>query len=148
MSPCLFRRFCSPPHSHPLNDEKGCWNFCGCSLPPHDCPSFVLISGRPHCSDMNFLSFLFISCCTDIDECKVMPNLCSNGQCVNTMGTFRCFCKVGYTTDISGTACVGKRRLYPAGLAAPASSRPSAVGGALVYAASPKGCWTCQGCYS
>lgn len=76
------------------------------------CPSFLFISGRPHCSDMNFFSFLFIPCCADIDECKVMPNLCSHGQCVNTMGTFRCFCKVGYTTDISGTACVGKRRLY------------------------------------
>uniref|UniRef100_A0A5F9D267 Fibrillin-2 n=1 Tax=Oryctolagus cuniculus TaxID=9986 RepID=A0A5F9D267_RABIT len=42
----------------------------------------------------------------DIDECKVMPNLCTNGQCINTMGSFRCFCKAGYTTDISGTSCV------------------------------------------
>ncbi|XP_036266053.1 fibrillin-2 isoform X3 [Pipistrellus kuhlii] len=42
----------------------------------------------------------------DIDECKVMPNLCTNGQCINTMGSFRCFCKVGYTTDLSGTSCV------------------------------------------
>nr|XP_024644104.1 fibrillin-2 isoform X3 [Macaca nemestrina]XP_028705536.1 fibrillin-2 isoform X2 [Macaca mulatta] len=42
----------------------------------------------------------------DIDECKVMPNLCTNGQCINTMGSFRCFCKVGYTTDISGTSCI------------------------------------------
>uniref|UniRef100_A0A8C3JSM0 Fibrillin-2 n=1 Tax=Calidris pygmaea TaxID=425635 RepID=A0A8C3JSM0_9CHAR len=40
----------------------------------------------------------------DIDECKVMPNLCRNGQCINTMGSFRCFCRVGYTTDISGTS--------------------------------------------
>ncbi|XP_067425353.1 fibrillin-2 isoform X2 [Emydura macquarii macquarii] len=42
----------------------------------------------------------------DIDECQVMPNLCRNGQCINTMGSFRCFCKVGYTTDISGTSCM------------------------------------------
>uniref|UniRef100_A0A8C3CZ55 Fibrillin-1 n=1 Tax=Cairina moschata TaxID=8855 RepID=A0A8C3CZ55_CAIMO len=42
----------------------------------------------------------------DIDECKVMPNLCRNGQCINTMGSFRCFCKVGYTTDISSISCV------------------------------------------
>ncbi|XP_059690283.1 fibrillin-2 isoform X2 [Gavia stellata] len=42
----------------------------------------------------------------DIDECKVMTNLCRNGQCINTMGSFRCFCKVGYTTDISGTSCI------------------------------------------
>ena len=37
-----------------------------------------------------------------------MPSLCTHGQCINTMGSFRCFCKVGYTTDISGTSCVGK----------------------------------------
>ncbi|KAK6492730.1 fibrillin-2 [Huso huso] len=43
---------------------------------------------------------------TDIDECKVMPNLCRNGQCINTMGSFRCLCKLGYTTDITGTTCV------------------------------------------
>ncbi|KAJ7410447.1 fibrillin 2 [Pitangus sulphuratus] len=41
----------------------------------------------------------------DIDECKVMRNLCRNGQCINTMGSFRCFCKAGHTTDISGTSC-------------------------------------------
>uniref|UniRef100_A0A674JPJ0 Fibrillin 2 n=1 Tax=Terrapene triunguis TaxID=2587831 RepID=A0A674JPJ0_9SAUR len=48
------------------------------------------------------------NCGKNIDECKVMPNLCRNGQCINTMGSFRCFCKVGYTTEISGTSCVGK----------------------------------------
>ncbi|XP_060119385.1 fibrillin-2 [Heteronotia binoei] len=42
----------------------------------------------------------------DIDECKVMPSLCTHGQCINTMGSFRCFCKVGYTTDISSTSCI------------------------------------------
>ncbi|XP_066459257.1 fibrillin-2 [Eleutherodactylus coqui] len=42
----------------------------------------------------------------DIDECKVMPNLCRNGQCVNNIGSFKCFCNFGYTTDIGGTACV------------------------------------------
>uniref|UniRef100_A0A803TRF1 Fibrillin-2 n=1 Tax=Anolis carolinensis TaxID=28377 RepID=A0A803TRF1_ANOCA len=42
----------------------------------------------------------------DIDECKVMPNLCRHGQCINTMGSFSCLCKVGYTTDISGTSCM------------------------------------------
>uniref|UniRef100_A0A8C5M4L9 Fibrillin 1 n=1 Tax=Leptobrachium leishanense TaxID=445787 RepID=A0A8C5M4L9_9ANUR len=42
----------------------------------------------------------------DIDECKVLPNLCKNGQCINTIGSFRCHCKLGYTTDITGTTCV------------------------------------------
>uniref|UniRef100_A0A671W6W6 Fibrillin-1 n=1 Tax=Sparus aurata TaxID=8175 RepID=A0A671W6W6_SPAAU len=42
----------------------------------------------------------------DIDECRVMGNLCKNGQCINTLGSFSCTCKPGYTTDISSTQCV------------------------------------------
>ncbi|XP_016332605.1 fibrillin-1, partial [Sinocyclocheilus anshuiensis] len=42
----------------------------------------------------------------DIDECKVMGNLCKNGQCLNTLGSFSCICKPGYTTDITDTQCV------------------------------------------
>lgn len=42
----------------------------------------------------------------DIDECRVMGNLCKNGQCINTLGSFSCTCKPGYTTDISGSLCV------------------------------------------
>lgn len=44
----------------------------------------------------------------DIDECRVMGNLCKNGQCINTLGSYNCICKPGYTTDITGTVCVGK----------------------------------------
>ena len=46
----------------------------------------------------------------DIDECRVMGNLCKNGQCINTLGSFSCTCKPGYTNDISSTQCVGKAR--------------------------------------
>ncbi|XP_068954872.1 fibrillin-3 isoform X1 [Petaurus breviceps papuanus] len=42
----------------------------------------------------------------DIDECKVLTNLCQNGQCINTIGSFRCHCETGYTPNIAGTACV------------------------------------------
>uniref|UniRef100_A0A3P9NTP2 Fibrillin-1 n=1 Tax=Poecilia reticulata TaxID=8081 RepID=A0A3P9NTP2_POERE len=42
----------------------------------------------------------------DIDECRVMGNLCKNGRCLNTLGSYNCVCKPGYTTDISGTQCV------------------------------------------
>ncbi|KAG8127115.1 hypothetical protein E2320_022245 [Naja naja] len=41
----------------------------------------------------------------DIDECKVLPKLCHHGQCINTVGSFRCHCDLGYTLDITGTLC-------------------------------------------
>uniref|UniRef100_A0A8B9LZJ9 Fibrillin 2 n=1 Tax=Astyanax mexicanus TaxID=7994 RepID=A0A8B9LZJ9_ASTMX len=43
---------------------------------------------------------------TDIDECKVIPDVCKNGRCINTMGSYRCHCNSGYTASIAGTACV------------------------------------------
>lgn len=46
--------------------------------------------------------------CADIDECKVMGNLCKNGRCVNTQGSYQCVCNPGYTTDITSTICVGE----------------------------------------
>ncbi|XP_077462687.1 fibrillin-2b [Stigmatopora argus] len=42
----------------------------------------------------------------DINECQVMPDLCLNGQCINTIGSFRCHCNVGYKTDFTATSCV------------------------------------------
>ncbi|XP_073700683.1 fibrillin-2-like [Garra rufa] len=42
----------------------------------------------------------------DINECEVMPNLCKNGQCINSVGSFRCHCNVGYTNDFTGTSCI------------------------------------------
>lgn len=50
---------------------------------------------------------------SDIDECKVLPNLCKNGQCINSIGSFRCHCRLGYTADITGTACVGESGGHP-----------------------------------
>lgn len=45
---------------------------------------------------------------TDIDECRVIHDVCKNGECVNDRGSYHCICKTGYTPDITGTACVGK----------------------------------------
>lgn len=41
----------------------------------------------------------------DIDECETMPDLCRNGICINTLGSFRCSCDRGYTPDMSRTSC-------------------------------------------
>lgn len=52
--------------------------------------------------------FVHIYYIADIDECKVIHDVCRNGECVNDRGSYHCNCKAGYTPDITGTACVGK----------------------------------------
>ncbi|RVE49628.1 hypothetical protein evm_005760 [Chilo suppressalis] len=50
-----------------------------------------------------FTYFLLLK---DLDECKVRPDVCRDGRCVNTDGSFRCECAAGYTLDATGLACV------------------------------------------
>lgn len=42
----------------------------------------------------------------DLDECKVRPDVCKGGRCINTDGSFRCECPPGYTLDGTGLVCV------------------------------------------
>lgn len=46
----------------------------------------------------------------DIDECKD-DSYCSLGRCVNTAGSFRCFCPPGFDTTPDGKQCSGERTL-------------------------------------
>ncbi|KPP72550.1 latent-transforming growth factor beta-binding protein 3-like [Scleropages formosus] len=50
--------------------------------------------------------------CTDIDECAepgLRINSCKNARCVNTMGSFKCFCKHGYVPARRPNVCVHAR---------------------------------------
>lgn len=49
----------------------------------------------------------FVSLVLDIDECATMPDLCRNGKCINTLGSYRCICNRGYKSDGSGLFCIG-----------------------------------------
>lgn len=47
--------------------------------------------------------------CSDIDECSVHASqVCRNGQCINSMGSFRCLCLDGYNLTPDGKNCVGE----------------------------------------
>ena len=41
----------------------------------------------------------------DINECETMPDLCTHGLCINTLGSFRCSCNRGYKPDSTRTSC-------------------------------------------
>ncbi|ELK08077.1 Fibrillin-3 [Pteropus alecto] len=42
----------------------------------------------------------------DVDECHVLSHLCPNGECINSLGSFRCHCQAGYTPDATATTCL------------------------------------------
>ena len=37
------------------------------------------------------------TCSTDVNECSINPNICNNGSCINTFGSFQCNCSAGFT---------------------------------------------------
>ncbi|KAJ8405214.1 hypothetical protein AAFF_G00322050 [Aldrovandia affinis] len=52
--------------------------------------------------------------CTDIDECAepgVRLNSCKNAHCINTLGSFKCFCKRGFIPTRRPNICVRPRAL-------------------------------------
>ena len=44
----------------------------------------------------------------EIDECKMMPGMCQNGLCMNTIGSFHCDCYTGYVYDEASHQCIDK----------------------------------------
>ncbi len=62
--------------------------------------------------------WMFIECtvsiilfnCADIDECLERPEVCSNGDCLNLVGSFSCLCNNGFRLTPNRETCVGKYR--------------------------------------
>lgn len=53
--------------------------------------------------------YLSIYCNIDIDECRISPDLCGSGTCVNTPGSFECECFDGYESGFMMMKnCMGK----------------------------------------
>ncbi|KAM8947004.1 latent-transforming growth factor beta-binding protein 1 isoform 2-T2 [Pelodytes ibericus] len=48
--------------------------------------------------------------CQDINECR-MQTVCPNGECLNTIGSYRCTCKQGFVPDPTLSACVAENPL-------------------------------------
>ena len=44
----------------------------------------------------------------DINECKLYPGICGEGQCINMDGSYRCECHDGFLLDLEGMVCIGE----------------------------------------
>lgn len=42
----------------------------------------------------------------EIDECALMPTMCTHGRCMNTPGSFECQCDRGYVYDQDSHQCI------------------------------------------
>jgi len=42
----------------------------------------------------------------EIDECALMPTMCTHGHCMNTPGSFECQCERGYIYDQDSHQCI------------------------------------------
>ena len=46
---------------------------------------------------------------TDVNECELMDEICGEGVCENTRGSFICRCDVGYSVKPPFTGCTGRQ---------------------------------------
>ncbi|KAM4591721.1 latent-transforming growth factor beta-binding protein 1 isoform 2-T2 [Odontesthes bonariensis] len=74
------------------------WGFHKCQRCPNK-PSIPLIDCPQGYKRVNS------SHCQDLDECQ-LQGVCPNGNCLNTVGSYRCMCKPGYVPDPTLTACI------------------------------------------
>lgn len=72
-----------------------------CYLHLHNLYS-VSLYHHDYYSDWIFTLFL------DVNECVQFSDLCKNGRCRNTIGSFLCTCNQGYALDDYGTNCLGE----------------------------------------
>ncbi|XP_043105727.1 fibrillin-2 [Puntigrus tetrazona] len=43
--------------------------------------------------------------CQDVDECKVVSELCKGGKCINTVGSYQCRCPAGFQQHRTSLKC-------------------------------------------
>lgn len=55
-----------------------------------------------------FIFVLFFCTFSDRNECIENPGICNPGQCIDTLGSYRCICPNGFKVTRDQSMCVGK----------------------------------------
>lgn len=74
--------------------------------PPLGLSSAAQVPTEPRCLQMWRPAPAPLS--VDIDECHISPDLCGQGTCVNTPGSFECECFHGYERGFMLMNCMGR----------------------------------------
>lgn len=45
---------------------------------------------------------------SDVDECTLFRDICGNGVCRNSEGSYECICQEGYELTRTRDTCMGK----------------------------------------